>query len=78
MLRAWSFFDKTGWKLDILGTGDISKYEKISKKKNLKKNIKFLKPVYGDSNKKKLFAKYDVLILPTQNENFGMVIFWKH
>ena len=73
LLRAWSFFDKTGWKLDILGTGDISKYEKISKKKNLK-NIKFLKPVYGDSNKKKLFAKYDVLILPTQNENFGMVI----
>ena len=23
---------------------------------------------------KKLFSKYDVLILPTQNENFGMVI----
>tara|TARA_B100000035_G_C20926700_1_gene521061 strand:- start:499 stop:840 length:342 start_codon:yes stop_codon:yes gene_type:complete len=24
--------------------------------------------------KKKLFSKYDILILPTQNENFGMVI----
>jgi len=73
LLKAWSFFDKTGWKLDILGTGDVSNYKKISKKNNLK-NINFLKPVFGDMNKKKLFAKYDVLILPTQNENFGMVI----
>ena len=52
---------------------NLNKYKKIKLKYKLK-NINFFKPVYGDTNKKKLFSKYDILILPTQNENFGMVI----
>ena len=73
LLKAWSNFDSSGWKLDIIGSGDISRYEKISKTYNLK-NIKFLKPIYGELKKKLLFKKYDILILPSQNENFGIVI----
>ena len=73
LIKAWTFFDKTGWKLDIIGSGDISKYKKKISIYNLK-NINLLKPVYGDLKKKELFKKYDILVLPTQNENFGMVI----
>ncbi len=38
------------------------------------KNIKFLNPISGNIKKFKLFDNYDLLILPTLNENFGIVI----
>jgi glycosyltransferase involved in cell wall biosynthesis len=33
-----------------------------------------LKPVFCDFKKTELFNKYDFLVLPSKNENFGMVI----
>ena len=54
LLKAWSFFDNTGWKLDIVGSGNLNKYKKIKLKYKLK-NINFFKPVYGDTNKKNYF-----------------------
>jgi len=58
-----------------MGPCDDKQYLSDLKKLTLNnKNIFFLKPIYSDKNKKFLFDKYDFLVLPTFNENFGMVI----
>jgi glycosyltransferase involved in cell wall biosynthesis len=74
LIRAWLSVGNNDWSLDIVGPGDYKKY--INKVASTKKNIKinFIKPVYKHHQKIELFNKYDFLVLPTENENFGLVI----
>jgi glycosyltransferase involved in cell wall biosynthesis len=75
LIKAWNAINNRDWTLDIMGPYDNEKYmHKLKKLAHNNKNIFFLKPVYNDKEKKFLFAKYDFLVLPTHNENFGMVI----
>ena len=73
LLKAWIEIDQNDWKLDIVGYGDSERYKHIIKDSKYK-NIKFLKPFSKTSKKFKTFENYDLLILPTLNENFGIVI----
>jgi glycosyltransferase involved in cell wall biosynthesis len=74
LIKAWLEINNPDWTLDICGYGNNKQYlnKIISSKKNVK--INFLKPIYNNSSKIKLFNKYDLLALPTKNENFGLVI----
>jgi glycosyltransferase involved in cell wall biosynthesis len=74
LIKSWNEINDKNWILDICGPVDDNKYFK--KIKLLKKNnkINFIKPIYGDAVKIKLFKKYDVFLLPSHSENFGMVI----
>jgi len=76
LINSWKQANnKKKWTLDIIGPCSDEKY--LLKLKNLaknEKNINFLKPIYNNNKKKILFNKYDFLVLPTFNENFGMVI----
>jgi glycosyltransferase involved in cell wall biosynthesis len=75
LIKAWTAINNPDWTLDIMGPVDNEKYLSKLKKMNFEyKNISFLKPVYSERKKKILFTKYDFLVLPTYNENFGMVI----
>lgn len=75
LIKAWTTINNPDWTLDIMGPVDNEKYLSKLKKMNFEyKNVSFLKPVYSERKKKILFTKYDFLVLPTYNENFGMVI----
>jgi len=74
LIKAWLEINNPDWTLDICGYGNNKQYlnKIISSKKNVK--INFLKTIYDNSSKINLFNKYDLLALPTKNENFGLVI----
>ena len=74
LIRAWLEVNNRDWTLDICGFDNNKKY--LKKITSINKNVKInlLKPIYRDSNKIKLFKNYDFLVLPTRNENFGLVI----
>jgi glycosyltransferase involved in cell wall biosynthesis len=75
LIKAWITINNTDWNLDIMGPNDNEKYFlKLQRMSFQCKNISFLKPIFSETKKKILFAKYDFLVLPTYNENFGMVI----
>lgn len=73
LLKAWTELNNSKWKIDIIGYGDQNYYKK-KYKLDKNKNIKFLKPISNKNKKFTLFDKYDFLILPSSNENFGIVI----
>ena len=60
--------------MDIVGDGENKEELKkiVFKKKFL--NINFYEPIYKNNDKIKLFEKYDLFILPTKSENFGISI----
>jgi len=74
LISAWKDIDNKDWNLDIVGEGDEKIYLKrmVLKKKYI--NINFLRPIYKNNDKIKLFNKYDFFILPTKSENFGISI----
>jgi glycosyltransferase involved in cell wall biosynthesis len=75
LISCWNILKNTDWKLDIVGPqNDLSYFLKIKSLAKNNQNIKFLRPIYTSEEKKKLFNYYDFLILPTFNENFGMVV----
>jgi glycosyltransferase involved in cell wall biosynthesis len=75
LIKAWITINNIDWTLDIMGPTDNEKYLLKLKKMTFEyKNISFLKPIYSQKKKNLLFANYDFLVLPTYNENFGMVI----
>jgi glycosyltransferase involved in cell wall biosynthesis len=75
LLEAWSQSTTEGWQLDIFGIGEKSYVEKLKSIINLNKlqNVKINGPIYGEE-KINTLSKYDLFILPTENENFGNVI----
>jgi glycosyltransferase involved in cell wall biosynthesis len=74
LIKSWNKINDKNWILDICGPADDNKY--LKKIKLLKQNnkINFIKPIYGDAQKIKLFEKYDIFLLPSHSENFGIVI----
>jgi glycosyltransferase involved in cell wall biosynthesis len=75
LIKAWKDINNKDWILDIVGPCDDRKYFLDLKKLIANnKNISFLNPIYSQKQKKILFDKYDFLVLPTFNENFGMVV----
>jgi len=73
LIHVWQVIGNSDWTLDIVGDGDNNNYfKKMLNSKNVK--INFLNPVYDKAEKIKLFSQYDLFILPTKNENFGISI----
>lgn len=72
LIKAWNSVNNPEWKLDIIGYGDSRDYKKLLT--NTKLKVKFYQPFSSQKKKFKYFNKYDFLILPTSNENFGIVI----
>lgn len=73
LLQAWIASKNPNWKLDIVGFGQ-QKYYKNKYDTFKHKNIKFLKPITGIKSKINLLDRYDLLVLPSASENFGIVI----
>ncbi len=76
-IQAWSSVEKffPNWIFEIAGLGE-KKYEDKIKKLILNvqsKSIRFIGPVYGE-DKVKFIQTSDILIMPSYNENFGMVV----
>jgi len=75
-IQAWSSVEKLfpNWVFEIAGLGE-TKYENNIKKiisDTGSKSIKYIGPVYG-KEKIKFIQTADILIMPSYNENFGMV-----
>jgi len=73
LIKAWIDVKDENWSLDIIGYGDAEYYRKKFNIYNHDK-IKFLNPIFSDTKKINTFEKYDLLILPSSNENFGIVV----
>jgi glycosyltransferase involved in cell wall biosynthesis len=73
LITSWNEINNKDWILDICGPSE-AKYLKQIKLMKQDNKINFIKPVYTDVEKKKLFEKYDLFLLPSFSENFGMSI----
>ena len=73
LIKAWIELKNKNWCLDIVGFGNKKHFMHLIKDTENSK-IRFLKPIIDPSKKKKLLDNYDFLVLPTLNENFGIVI----
>ena len=75
LINSWKELGKDSWTLDVAGPKENKYfYKKISNLIRNNDNVNFLKPVFSDFEKSELFNRYDFLVLPSKNENFGMVI----
>ena len=74
LIDIWQDINNEDWSLDIVGDGENKKYYKNMIVSKINSKIKLLKPIYNNYEKTKLFNKYDLFILPTKNENFGISI----
>lgn len=77
VIQAWSLVENLfpNWNFEIAGLGEKKYEEKI---RNLildtrSKSLRFVGPIYGE-DKIKFLQTSDILIMPSFNENFGMVI----
>jgi len=76
LIRAWFQVQPRGWQLIIAGNGESGYQAKLQEKVyelGLQQDILFENGVYGEE-KWNLICKADVFILPSLNENFGIVI----
>jgi len=77
LIKEWIFINNPNWSLDIVGPCvDKDYYDSLLKICSNSKNskIRFLEPIYKRKDKNKLLDNYDLFILPTKNDPFGMVI----
>jgi glycosyltransferase involved in cell wall biosynthesis len=74
LINVWQEIGNKNWTLDIVGDGEDKIYFKKMTLRKEVTNINFLGPIYENNEKIKLFRKYDIFILPTKNENFGISI----
>lgn len=73
LIKAWSIVGDEKYVLQIAGSGELDNDLKdLAKKLNIK-NIKFL-GFLNDKEKEKLYRKTRFLVLPSESENFGMVV----
>ena len=78
LLEAWKLLinDFQDWNLIIVGNGDaeyINKLNHIIYDTGLSDSVKILPPAFGNE-KYKLYVESSLFVLPTNSENFGMVI----
>lgn len=75
LIKCWNEIGNKDWILDIYGPVDDQNYkEKLIKMASNNDNINFFNPVYNNKKKFKIFDNYDLMILPSYSENFGMII----
>lgn len=75
LIKCWNEIGNKDWILDIYGPADNQNYkEKLIKMASNNDNINFFNPVYNNKKKFKIFDNYDLMILPSYSENFGMII----
>ena len=75
LIKCWNEIGNKDWTLDIYGPVDNQNYkEKLIKMASNNDNINFFNPVYNNKKKFKIFDNYDLMILPSYSENFGMII----
>jgi glycosyltransferase involved in cell wall biosynthesis len=75
LIKCWNEIGNKDWILDIYGPVDNQNYkEKLIKMAINNDNINFFNPVYNNKKKFKIFDNYDLMILPSYSENFGMII----
>ncbi len=60
----------TNWKLDILGTGDIRRWENYSEKFGIRNKLSF----HGVTPSLEYFKKSDIFLFPSNYEPFGLVV----
>ena len=77
LLRAWSEAELKNWELHIYGPdgdGSVANNKKFVNENNLSNKVFFKDPVYSYVEKKKLFEKFDMFLLPSRNENFALSV----
>lgn len=76
LLRAWSQIDRTGWQLVVAGPdegGHRRQMEDLVVELELENSVRFVGEVQEHA-KVSAFRSADLFVLPTQSENFGIVI----
>lgn len=75
LIKCWNEIGNKDWILDIYGPVHNQNYKKqLIKMANNNANINFFNPVYSKKKKIKIFDNYDLMILPSYSENFGMIV----
>jgi glycosyltransferase involved in cell wall biosynthesis len=75
LVDCWKKLENKDWILDVVGPKENKYfYNKIKNLIGNSNKINYLKPIFTDFEKIKLFNNYDLLILPSKNENFSMVV----
>ncbi|NWG75663.1 MAG: glycosyltransferase, partial [Rubrivivax sp.] len=76
LVEAWSEAKPAGWNVVVAGPdedGHRREVEQLVKERGLSEVFTFAGPVESEE-KSRLLARSDLVILPTQSENFGLVV----
>lgn len=76
LLEAWSRARAIGWKLIIAGPDEVGHRAQLLQRiteLNLGSSVELL-PEVSEGEKYRLLASFDLVILPSESENFGMII----
>ena len=76
LVDALSMIDTTGWKCRIVGPdedGHLAEVKRQIAARNLNSKIEFYEMVKGE-DKWRMFREADLFVLPTNSENFGVVV----
>ena len=76
LIEAWAILKPRDWILEIAGPsykGYAEEIMELARERGVGASVKMLGSVFGDQ-KKELYAKADLFILPTYSENFGVVV----
>lgn len=77
VLKVWNYLKPSDWEFHIIGPEGDNTYELANeyvKKNNLSDTIFFHEAVFNNTEKFKILSSHDLLILFSQNENFGFSI----
>lgn len=78
LLQAWALVvtEMPGWRLRIVGPsegGHRTELEALAQRLSLGDSVRFEGPLYG-ADKQEAYRRAALFVLPTRNENFGMVV----
>ena len=78
LLQAWAMVspESPGWRLRIVGPsegGHIADLQELARRLSLGDSVRFEGPLYG-ADKQEAYRRAALFVLPTRNENFGMVV----
>lgn len=78
LLQAWALVapEKPGWRLRIVGPsegGHTAELKALARRFSLGDSVRFEGPLYG-ADKQEAYRRAALFVLPTRNENFGMVV----
>ena len=78
LLQAWALVapEMPGWRLRIVGPsegGHTAELEALARRLSLGDRVRFEGPLYG-TDKQEAYRRAALFVLPTRNENFGMVV----